>query len=320
MSRKIRISAILILLLISVCCLPASAGTISGSVSGSVTFYVEAGSDSAWICLDSEPGMAETGSPDTEQSGPGRYHGYYRISGIWADSEHAEQLIWAPSASGCTGEIYDSDSLFIRFSRQGVCAVTVEPLNTAEIGAYLSGDVFVCWDSDATWSVSRASGCTVLSEKPSGEAGIQSIPESATATPVPDAETDTAGSGAVTAPVSETEPENDPENISVTPESTQPGEIKQYAKLTNAERQAFAKQIGDHAVGQSVYALSDGNVREQPDGKAPYLTKLSAGRYYQILEVAVAFQTDNIWYKVEYADKCFGWVAAFTFATEDLSY
>lgn len=372
MGRTIKTSVILIFLLMCIYCLPASAGSISGSVSGSVTFYVRTGPDAAWICLESVPGMAETRRDDSDQTVPDRRHGYYYVSGSWADSENTEQLIWAPSASDHQGMIYESDPLFIRFSRCGVCAVTIEPMNAADIEAYLSGDVFVCWDSDASWSVSGTSGCSVLTEKPSGKISIRCVTEDGTVldmyeeiisssrvvyakeipgyicpensieaeydmltcesilsefsfiyvketepesgSPVSNSETDTAGSGTGSGP------EEDTAGVPVPQESISSGEKTQHAALSNVERQAIAKQIGDHALGQQAYALSSGNIREQPDSKSPYVGKLSAGRSYEILDVAVAFQTDNIWYKVEYADNRFGWVAAFAFATEDLSY
>lgn len=92
-----------------------------------------------------------------------------------------------------------------------------------------------------------------------------------------------------------------------------------YALMSNTERQSIAKRIGGNAVGQWALAVNDGIVRNQPDGNATYVGKLTTGLYYQILDYAVAFQTDNIWYRVEYAYGCYGWAAAFQFATEELS-
>ncbi|MDO5436207.1 MAG: SH3 domain-containing protein [Clostridia bacterium] len=93
-----------------------------------------------------------------------------------------------------------------------------------------------------------------------------------------------------------------------------------HKNLSNTQRQSYAKRIGGRAVGQWAYALSDGRVREQPDGNAAYIGKITEGYYYRILDYAVASLTDNIWYWVEYADHSYGWVAAFAFATEDLTY
>lgn len=92
-----------------------------------------------------------------------------------------------------------------------------------------------------------------------------------------------------------------------------------YAALSNTERQSIAKRLGQKAVGQLALAVNNGIVRNQPNGNAKYIGKLSSGQYYQILDYAIASKTDNIWYKVEYAYGCYGWTAAFQFATEKLS-
>ncbi|MCQ2458286.1 MAG: SH3 domain-containing protein [Clostridia bacterium] len=98
------------------------------------------------------------------------------------------------------------------------------------------------------------------------------------------------------------------------------GDYVSHKNLSNTERQSYAKRIGERAVGQWAYALSDGRVREQPDENAAYIGKITEGYYYRILNYAVASLTNNIWYWVEYADYTFGWVAAFAFATEDLTW
>ena len=141
----------------------ASAETLSGTTSKTVTFKFIASRKNAYFVLSASKGVARVAEHNIfgwyKKDGNENVYGFYKVT--MKGKNFNKSLIWGPSATTNKKGVMTCREVQILAPAKGTYTVTITPLSNNAAAKYWKYDMIRYWVRPASWRVSVTSACTV---------------------------------------------------------------------------------------------------------------------------------------------------------------
>ena len=140
----------------------ASAATVTGKTSKTVTFKVNSTKKNSYFVLSSSTGVAQVAQHNWlgryTKDGNEKTYGFYKVSVKGPGLN--KSMIWAPSATTNKSGVMTCREVKITLPNKGSYSVTVAPLSLSAAAKYWRMDWIKKWVKHATWTLTITSGCS----------------------------------------------------------------------------------------------------------------------------------------------------------------